>query len=268
MAGVDKINIYTVKLCTPFLLHIIAYIINVCITKSTFPCCWKKAYVLPILKIKKPNEIKDLRSVSILPTLSKTMERIMEQQMRKFVEEQQLLPCSQSGFRKGYSCATALLRTSDIIISQDQNKLTALVLLDYSKAFDTINQNVWKLFCIIMNYLTGRYQAVKICDRRGRSVNLKLKELGWLDMYHRREYHAACLFHRVIVSRVPPYLYKDITFRTDVHNLNLSHRGLISIPVHHFEFAKRSFIHNVAKTYNCIPKCTVRNFPKDLKIIC
>lgn len=46
-------------------------------------------------------------------------------------------------FRTGYSWVTALLETTnDIVITQDQNKLIALVLLGYSKASDTIDHDV------------------------------------------------------------------------------------------------------------------------------
>jgi retron-type reverse transcriptase len=43
------------------------------------------------------------------------------------------------GFRSGYSCETQLIVTlSDLLQSYDQNKHTDVVILDFSKAFDTV----------------------------------------------------------------------------------------------------------------------------------
>src|SRR5580698_7819998 len=49
----------------------------------------------------------------------------------------------QSAYRKFYSTETALLRiTNDILLSCDRQKVTALVLLDLSAAFDTIDHTI------------------------------------------------------------------------------------------------------------------------------
>nr|CAI5856375.1 unnamed protein product [Callosobruchus analis] len=50
-----------------------------------------------------------------------------------------IVPESQSGFRKGYGTTSVLFNVSDHIIrSLDSGLVTALLLLDFSKAFDTI----------------------------------------------------------------------------------------------------------------------------------
>ena len=60
------------------------------------------------------------------------LEHVLEGQMRQYCCHYGLLPSVQSGFRKNYSCATALLKvTDDILMAADAGKLTALVLLDY-----------------------------------------------------------------------------------------------------------------------------------------
>lgn len=49
----------------------------------------------------------------------------------------------QSEFRVGLSCTTALLQvTDDIHAYMDENKLTALVLLDHTKLFDKIKHSL------------------------------------------------------------------------------------------------------------------------------
>lgn len=60
------------------------------------------------------------RPISILPTISKILERITEEQLRRFIDFNDILPAVQSRFRKLYSCETTLLNiTHDIITGID-----------------------------------------------------------------------------------------------------------------------------------------------------
>lgn len=59
--------------------------------------------------------------------------------MQKF----SILPFRQSGFRRGYSFVTALLDVfDDILRNIDVSNVSALLLLDFSKAFDRINHEL------------------------------------------------------------------------------------------------------------------------------
>jgi hypothetical protein len=54
-----------------------------------------------------------------------------------------ILPLKQSGFRMGRSNATALLDVvDDILEGWDVGEASILVLLDYSRAFDTVNSSL------------------------------------------------------------------------------------------------------------------------------
>lgn len=98
----------------------------------------------------------------------------MDQQIKEFVIRSNLLPNSQSGFRSGCSCTTALLCvTDDILRATDAGLVTVLVLLDYSKAFDTVSHPALlsvlksKHFSrnslnMIADFLSNRTQSVKI----------------------------------------------------------------------------------------------------------
>lgn len=172
--GADGINIYMLMHACPFILPYIVHIFNACIEGMVFPSLWKKAQIFPLPKTKDPLNYSDLRPVSILCTLSKVFEKIIFSQMYSYLEDKNILPASQSGFRKGHSCATALLKvTDDILSAQDQNKLTLLVLLDYTKAFDRIKHSLLLAILhfvgfhensvsLIKHYLTDRYQSVAI----------------------------------------------------------------------------------------------------------
>lgn len=101
-------------------------------------------------------------------------------------------------------------------------------------------------------------------------ISHTLKEVKWLNMSNRRYLHAACLFHKILLYKAPPYLYDRITFRTDVHNLNLRFKG-VTIPLHYTEFGKRGFSYQFAKFYNELPldlkTMSVPRFRNQLKIL-
>lgn len=86
--------------------------------------------------------------------------------------------------------------------------------------------------------------------RKYDSVSFKLKNAKWLNMLNRRKLHAATLYHSIIISKIPPYLYNKITFRSDVHNLNLRFKGMLSPPSHHTVLFRRSFSYNIYSLYN------------------
>jgi hypothetical protein len=171
--GLDGIPIKFIKLFLPLILSPLTHIFNESISSRTFPGVWKRSKIVPVAKIKDPSWLKDYRPISLLPALSKVLERIMKDQMLSFCNERNLLNRFQSGFRPGHSTTTALLKiTDDISSNLDRNLITVLVLLDFSKAFDTVNH---KLLCqklkksfyfsdsaveFIKSYLMDRTQCV------------------------------------------------------------------------------------------------------------
>lgn len=159
-AGSDGLNVTMLLLCCPHIVPFITHILNECISVGSFPRQWKSAICLPLPKKKNPVQFGDLRSISILPVFSKILEKAMELQLRPFLDKFDILPKFQSGFRKGYSCATALSCILDNVISAcDGNKVTVLISLDYSKAFDMIDH---KLLISILHYIGLENNAIKL----------------------------------------------------------------------------------------------------------
>lgn len=176
--GADEIGLNLLQLITPYALPYLTHIINSCIETNYYPRLWKLAVVLPLPKSNSVSEFRDLRPISILPAISKVLERIMYEQLRNHLDTYKLIPDCQSGFRRGFSCSTALLKvTDDVIEARDKGKLSLLVLLDFSKAFDTINHSMllailYHLGCssealkFMESYVSQRYQLVRLsnCD--------------------------------------------------------------------------------------------------------
>jgi len=175
--GSDGISVKMLKFCLPHLLPILRHIFNFCIHNSVFPTLWKEASIIPIPKRPSPSELSDLRPISILPVLARILEKILASQLLNHINKFNILPQTQSGFRRGYGCATALINiTDDVLRNTNDGRLTALVLLDYSKAFDTINHEVLlsilryiglgvSAVSLFTNYLSERRQKVVLCGK-------------------------------------------------------------------------------------------------------
>ena len=170
--GVDGINSYVLKLLAPRICSVLVDIINTSFHTGIFPDRWKKAIIKPIPKVAVPLAPSDFRPISLLCTLSKIIEKLVNKQIVAYLVEHSFLDPYQSAYRKNHSTQTALLKlTEDVLDTIDDSEVTLLVLLDFSKAFDTINhtlllakldilgfdQNVCKW---VKSYLSGRQQSV------------------------------------------------------------------------------------------------------------
>ena len=170
---------FLVKDYVDILLPSVTKLINLSLRDGTFPSRFKEAIVTPL--IKKPslpkNDMKNYRPVSGLCFISKLLERVVASQVKTHLESCTLNNIFQSAYRSGHSTETALLGLkNDIHLSLSKGLPTALILLDLSAAFDTIdhdlllkrlstefgfNHTVSKWFS---SYMFGRKQCVKVGD--------------------------------------------------------------------------------------------------------
>lgn len=184
-SGLDGITVDMLRLCSPHILNYLTNIINSCIIDKYFPSSWKCTLVVPLAKVEEPTDFKQIRPISLLPVISKIFEKIINAQLVQYLNSYSILPSIQSGFRSNYSCLTALTKvTDDILESYDRGKITALILLDYSRAFDTVRHDILlKILEIIglgedsisllSSYLSDRTQRVRLGDQI--STPLKLE---------------------------------------------------------------------------------------------
>lgn len=172
--GIDEISIQMIRSVSPYALGAITHLINTVLISQTFPLNWKKSIVVPLPKVTNPTTVEQLRPISILPAMSKIVEKIAVKQLNKFICEANILPKLQSGFRTNYSTCTALTNLfSDLIEAKDKGRASSLVLLDFSQAFDSLNHELLlaKVSYLgfsraavswIRSYLTDRLQVTKL----------------------------------------------------------------------------------------------------------
>ena len=181
----DKVSVRRViKDGLPVILSPITHIINVSLASGVFPGGWKQAEVTPIPKEGDHEQPCNNRPISLLPVLSKVCERIALNQMTAYLTSNNRLSTKQSGNKKSHFTETALIRPTDAILTgMDKKELYAMVLLDMSKAFDSINHDILLLklqdlgiskyaLAWFSSYLTNRYQVVRINSTLSNSLRL------------------------------------------------------------------------------------------------
>ncbi|CAK1598296.1 unnamed protein product [Parnassius mnemosyne] len=164
--GDDSVSRNMILPILEFVTPILTHILNKSISTSKFPEAWKSAQVIPLPKKAQASHFTDFRPISILPFLSKVLEKLVFQQLCQYLDRNSLLNPVQSGFRSGHSTTTALVKvTDDIRRGMDNKQLTVLVLLDFSNAFNTVD------FDILLSLL--------------RSINISPSVVGWFQSYLR-----------------------------------------------------------------------------------
>ena len=171
--GVDKINSFILKKIIGRTAAVVVDIINTSFRTKIFPNRWKSAIITPLPKVDYPSKEKDFRPISLLCTISKVLEKIANKQIVTYLIKHALLDTCQSAYKAHHGCITALLKVvDDIMDGIDDSEASLLVLLDFSKAFDTVNHRLLleKLSILgfhddalqwVKSYLTDRKQQVK-----------------------------------------------------------------------------------------------------------
>ena len=116
---------------------------NLSITSGKFPDSFKIANVKPIYKKGSLPEAFNYRSISLLPLISKVIEKVIHDQTSAFLNSRNLLQNYQSGCCKNHSTDCCLSFLNDKILKDfDQGLMTGMILIDLQKAFDTIDHDI------------------------------------------------------------------------------------------------------------------------------
>ena len=124
----------------PVILGPLTEIFNFSILTSTFPAKWKQAEVIPIPKDGDHEEAANNRSLSLLAVASRVCGKIILNQFNTYLIDNKCLTSHQSGNTKAPSTETFNIQLTDSALeAMDKKQITALVLLDLPKAFDSID---------------------------------------------------------------------------------------------------------------------------------
>ena len=150
-----------------------------------FPEHLKIARVLPLFKKDDQTIFSNYRPISLLPSFSKVVEKIIFNQLYEYFDSHKYFYSSQYGFRKCHSTEHAALELIDkIITDMDKGKIPINIYLDMSKAFDILDHRILidklKYYGItgtaldlFISYLSNRKQYVDFKGIKSNTLDIK-----------------------------------------------------------------------------------------------
>ena len=142
-SGSDNISNILLKELIPYLCEPLCTVINRSLESGVFPELMKLAEVVPLYKGKARDQETNYRPISLLTTMSKVMEKMVYKRVYEVLLSTGQICDTQYGFRPKHSCDHAVAQEVGTILKNLENKRTTIsVMLDLSKAFDTIEHMI------------------------------------------------------------------------------------------------------------------------------
>ena len=175
----NGISIRLLKLLNSTIAGPIAQLINRCIHLRCFPSILKTAKVIPLYKDGSKSDCSNYRPISLLPTIGKLYERVLNAQILDFFNKHDIISHRQFGFRAKRNTVDAIAEVIENLRNSIIDKSSAsCVFVDLKKAFDTVDYDILLTKCeayglrgpihaILTSYLQDRKQFVS--THRGQS---------------------------------------------------------------------------------------------------
>ena len=179
-----QISVFVIHSFLFGILDTLTFLIN---KAQTFPKCLKRTVVVPFFKSGNVSEANNYRPISLLPAISKVVEKVIYIRMTTFLTHTNQLHNYQFGFRSKSGTIEALISVVDSI-RYNLNKpaiSTPAIFLDLKKAFDTVDHSIlveklWRmgfrgpLNTLLKSYLTNRKQKMRCGDTESSFLPLRI----------------------------------------------------------------------------------------------
>jgi hypothetical protein len=112
----------------------LSHLINISLRTNYIPESWKTAKIVPLLKSGDSRLTTNYRPISLLPTLSKVLEKVVHMQSYRFLHNNDIIYRHQYGFRKSHNCQSLLLKLQNVLYeAKSAKKHTLAVFVDLKK---------------------------------------------------------------------------------------------------------------------------------------
>ena len=139
----DNLSPLVMKLFGEEIAMPLSILINMSISERIVPDELKIAKLIPVHKSNGKGDISNYRPISLLPSISKILGKVIYKMTFHFIQSNKILNNNQYGFREKYSTINAITALTGDVIQALENKDSVLsVFLDLSKAFDTIDHQI------------------------------------------------------------------------------------------------------------------------------
>ena len=160
------------EISAAFISYPLSYIFIKSMISGIFPTRLKYAIIKPVFKNGDKKNVANYRPISLLPSFSKILQKIMYSRLMNHLETNKILAAEQFSFRPSSSTELALFNFINNILNQFQikNNVTG-IFLDLQKAFNYVNHDILPnklnfygitggFLKLIKTYLQNRYQIV------------------------------------------------------------------------------------------------------------
>ena len=150
---------------TASLFHHLARLFTSSIQIGYIPTAWKLATLRILLNPEKlPSFTSSCRPISVMSSIMKLFERVIEQRLRSYLEDIGFINKYQSGFRQAKSTDDHLFRLSQPVMeSFKRREHVVAVFLDVEKAFDNVWQNGLKYKIFMLDLLSKMTRWLSDC---------------------------------------------------------------------------------------------------------
>ena len=141
--GHDEISNQLLKEIYPAIQQPLLHLINLSLKLKYVPDHWKKAKLIPVFKSGQKNVFTNYRPISLLPTISKVIEKVVAKQVIEYLTRNHLLHNLQFGFRPNHETTHAILKALEKIYEdKEEGSFTVAIFIDLKKAFDTVKHSI------------------------------------------------------------------------------------------------------------------------------
>ena len=166
------------------MINVLTNFFNESIESDIFPDIFKILKVTPVFKTGAVTDPGNYCPIALLFPFAKILERLVYNQLNRFLEKENILFKHQFGFRKNYFTEQAILELTDNPkMKIDSNEAICSIFLDLSKAFDTVNHQILlqKLYRYgirgvplqwFKSYLESRTQYVEVENAKSNPLSI------------------------------------------------------------------------------------------------